>query len=98
MIEYVQQGRGERESGGKLHAVRLEGERQPKPDEDNADILDRVISEETLEIVLHERIEHAHDRRNAGKCEHDDAPPPGRWAGKLEGDAHEAVDGDLGHD
>ena len=29
--------------------------------------------------------------------DHDDAPPPGRRPDEIEDDAHEAVDGDLGH-
>ena len=60
------------------HFVRLEREREPKPDEDDADILHRVIGEQALEIVLHQRIEHAHDAGDAGEREHDHAPPPGR--------------------
>jgi hypothetical protein len=53
MVEHVQQGGGERQRCGEQHAVRLERQRQPKSDEDDADILDRVIGEEPLEVVLH---------------------------------------------
>ena len=60
MIEDVQQGGGERERRREQHAVRLEGEREAEPDEDDADVLHRVIGEQPLEIVLHQRIEHAH--------------------------------------
>ena len=77
--------------------MRLEGQRQPKADEDDADILHRVIGEQPLEIVLHQRIEHAHHGGDAAKREHDDAPPPGRRRRQIEHDADEAVDRDLGH-
>ena len=78
MVEDVKQRRGERERRSEDHAVGLERERKAEPDEDDADVLHRVIGEQPLEIVLHERVEHAHDRRHAGEREHDDAPPPGR--------------------
>ena len=84
-------------AAGERHAIRLKGQRQPKPDEDNADILHRVVGEQPLEIVLHERVEHAHRRGDAAKREHHHAPPPGRRAEQVEDDAHEAVDGDFGH-
>ena len=77
--------------------MRLEGQRKPKPDEDDADILDRVVGEQALEIVLHQRIEHAHDAGDAGERQHHHAPPPLRRPEQIEDDAHEAVDRDLGH-
>ena len=75
----------------------LEGERKPEPDEDNADVLHGVIGKQPLEVVLHQRVEHAHHGRHSGNCEHDDAPPPRRAAREIEDDAHKAVDGDLRH-
>ena len=80
------------------HAVRLERQREAKADKDDADIFDRVIGEKPLQIVLHQRVEHAHNGRYSRDCEHHDAPPPGRTAGEIEGDPHEAINGDLGHD
>ena len=79
------------------HAVGLEGEREPEPDEDDADILDGVIGEQPLEVVLHERVQHAHHGRDAGEREHHNAPPPSRRSGEIEDDPHEAIDGDFGH-
>ena len=55
MIEDMKQRGGQRQRRGRDHAVRLEGQRQAEPDEDDADILDRVIGEQALEIVLHQR-------------------------------------------
>ena len=78
MIEHVQQRRGEGERRRQSHAIGLEGEREPQADEDDADILHRVIGEQALQIVLHQRVEHAHDAGDAGKREHHHAPPPFR--------------------
>jgi hypothetical protein len=50
-----------------------------------------------LEIVLHQRIQHAHDGGDAGDRQYHDAPPPGRRAGEVEHDPNETVNGDLGH-
>jgi hypothetical protein len=97
MVEGVEKCRGERQRRRRLHAVRREGERQPEADEDDADVLDRVIGEQTLQVVLHQRAQHAQHAGNARQRNDEDAPPPGRRADKIEDDAHEAVDGDLGH-
>ena len=43
VIEHMQHGCRERERGGELHALRLKGERQAEADENDADILDRVV-------------------------------------------------------
>ena len=97
VVEHVQQRGGQRQRCGKQHAVCLEGECKSETDEDDADVLDRMIGQQPFEIVLHQRIKHAHHGGRSGECEHDDAPPPGRSAGKIEHDAHEAVDGDFRH-
>ena len=57
-----------------------------------------MIGEQPLQIVLHQRVEHAHDAGDAGESEHQHAPPPGGIAEEIEHDAHEGVDRDLGHD
>jgi hypothetical protein len=65
MVEGVQQGGGQRERGRAAHLVCLEGERETETDEDDADVLDRAVREQALEIILHERVEHAHHRGHA---------------------------------
>ncbi len=69
VVEDVEQRRGQRQRRRPAHAVGLEGERQTEADEDDADILDRVIGEQALEVVLHQRIEHAHHRGDAAQRE-----------------------------
>src|SRR5207237_261674 len=61
VIEHVEDGRGQRKGGRGLQPARLEGEREPEPDEDDSDVLDRVIGEQALEVMLHERVEHAEE-------------------------------------
>ena len=97
MIEDVKQRRGQRQRRRREHVVGMEGEREPEADEDDADVLDRVIGEQALEIVLHQRVQHAQDRAGAAEEQHDRAPPPGRRPHQVEHDAHEAVHRDLGH-
>ena len=57
-----------------------------------------MVGEQALEIVLHQRVEHAHDRRHAAQQQDQRAPPPARRAEEIECDPHEAVYGHLGHD
>ena len=98
MVEHVQQAGGERERRRPRHAVRFEGKCKAEPDEDDPDVLHGMVRKQALEIVLHQRIKHAHHRRDATEREYDHAPPPGRRADEIEYDAHETVDGDLRHD
>ena len=61
MVEHVQKRRGQRQCRGKQHALRLERQREPQPDEDDADIFNGVVGKEPLEIVLHQCVQHAHE-------------------------------------
>ena len=54
MVEDVEQGSGQRQRRRRRQAVRREGKRQAEADEDDADVLDRVVGEQPLEIVLHQ--------------------------------------------
>ena len=98
VVEDVEQRRGQRQRRRPAHAVGLKRHGEAEADEDDADILDRVVGEQALEVVLHQGVEHAHDRGDAAQREdHHGRPPAGR-AEQVEHDAHEAVDRDLGHD
>jgi hypothetical protein len=66
VVEDVQQRRRESESSRPAEAVDLKSKREPEADEDDADILHRVIGKQPLQIVLHQRVEHAHDAGDAG--------------------------------
>ena len=77
--------------------MRRESESKAEADEDDADVLHGVVGEQPLEVVLHQRAEHAEHAGDAGKADHQDAPPPRRRTQQVEDDGHEAVHGDLGH-
>ena len=63
VIEDVEQRRRHGERSGGRHPVRLEGERKAQPDEHDADVLDRAVGEQLLEVALQHGIEQAHHRR-----------------------------------
>jgi hypothetical protein len=56
-----------------------------------------VVGEQALEIVLHQRIQHAHCRGNAADDKHEHAPPPIGRSQQVEHDADETVHRDLCH-
>ena len=97
MVEDVEQRRGHRQRRRRLHAVGAEAERETQADEDDADVLDRVIGEQPLEVVLHQRVEHAEHGGHPAEHDHDRRPPPGQRPHQVEGDADEGIDRDLGH-
>ena len=97
MIEHVQQPGSERQRRRHHQALRLERERKAERGENDADVLDGAVGEHALDVVLHQRVEHAHHRGDAADGEHEHAPPPVRRAEQIEHDADEAVDRDLGH-
>ena len=60
MVEDMKKGGGQ----GRARRPNMPFARKPAPgraDEDDADVFDRVIGEEPLQVMLHERIEHAED-------------------------------------
>ena len=70
VVEDVEQRRGHGERGCRRHRVRLEGERKAEPDEDDADILDRAVGEEPLQVALQHGVEHADHRGRAAEHQH----------------------------
>jgi len=98
VVEDVEQRGGEAERGGGRHGIRFEGQREPQPDEDDADVLHRVVGQQPLEIVLHQGMQDTEHGRHPAQQNHQGAPPPERWTEQVEHDARETVDGDLGHD
>jgi len=97
MIEDVKQRRGGRQRCRPSHVVSSESQSKSEADENDADVLDGVIREQALEIVLHQRVQHAEDGAGAAEEEHHTSRPPGRRSHQVEHDANEAVHRDLGH-
>ena len=75
----------------------LKRQREPKSNEDDADVLDGVVGEQALEVVLHQRVEHAEQGGARPDRQNRNAPPPVRRSRQFEHDPDEAVDGDLRH-
>ena len=72
--------------------------RQSQADENNADIFHGMISQQPLEIMLHQRIEHAHEGGDAADGQHGHPPLPVKLPDKVEHDTDEAVYRHLQHD
>ena len=62
MVEDVEQRGSQRQRRSRRHSIRAKGKCQAETDEDNADVLDRVIGEKPFEIVLHQSVEHTQQR------------------------------------
>ena len=67
----------------------------PGGDEDDADVLDAVVGEQALEVVLHQRVEHAQEHRDGAHGEDEAAPGEGRRAEAGHADAEDPVDAGL---
>ena len=63
--------------------------------ENDADVFDAVIGEQPLEVVFHQRVEHAEHGGNRADGEHGHAPPVRRRAEEIEEHARHAVDAGL---
>src|SRR5262245_22080553 len=54
VVEYVKQRRGECESSGGGQLIGAERQSKAEADEDDADVLDRVVGKKALQIMLHQ--------------------------------------------
>ena len=70
---------------------------RPQPHQDDADILDAVIRQQPLEVVLHQRVEHAQHRGDGPDGQDRDAPPVRRRAHEVEEHTRQAVNAGLDH-
>ncbi len=93
----VQQGGGERDRRPGRRAGVGEQQRCAEAEGDDADVLDRVIGEQALEIVLHERPQHAPQARQQADGDQRDPQPARRRPEPLELDADQPVQRDLDH-
>ena len=75
VVEDVQQRGGEGDRRPGRVALGGEEDRRAEAERDDADVLDRVEGEQALEVVLHERVEHAAQRRQQPQPEHHEARP-----------------------
>ena len=77
--------------------VALEHEPGADAEEDDPDVLDRVIGQESLEIVFHERVQHAQQRGDGSRGQDDGAPPGRAAAEQVQRDPQQPVDAKLDH-
>ena len=97
MIQRVQQSGGQGDRGPDVVAAGAEDEARAEAEDDDPDVLDRVEREQTLQVVLEERIDDAADRRQRTECQHQHADPDRQRSDPVDEDANEAVDRDLDH-
>src|SRR5215471_19539249 len=97
MIKNMHQPCCKRQRRSDSHAVCLEGKSKAEPDENDADVFNSMISEQTFEIMLHQRIEYAHRGSDPADAKHRHAPPPGRRTEQIERNAHKTINRDFGH-
>ena len=97
VVPDVEEAAGEPEHGPVEPALRHPERADAEPDQDDADVLDRVVREEALEIVLRER---HHDAEDAGRDaeSHEREAEPCRISRQHREHAHEAVDPHLQDD
>ena len=70
----------------------------PQAEQDDADVLDRVVGEQALQVVLHEGVQHAEQRGGGADREHQQAPFPAHASDQVINHPHHAVDRGLDHD
>ena len=61
MIDCVIQPTDEAQRGQGHQAVTMKDHPGPNPDQDNADVFDRVIGQQPFKIVFHQGVEHAQE-------------------------------------
>ena len=98
MIQTMVEHRCQRQRRQRSHAEGLEGQGQADADEEQADVLDRGISQEPLHVALHGGEDDAEQRRDQAQREDRDAPPPQGLMEQVEGNPEYAVDRGLEHD
>ena len=64
---------------------RQTGDARAKTEQDNADIFERVVRQQTLDVVLHQRVQATHERGDhPGQQQHDTPPQRRLPAGQRE--------------
>jgi hypothetical protein len=92
VVPDVEEAAGEAEHDPLRSAERAADRRHAEPEQDDPDVLDRVVGEEALEVVLREREDHAEERCQRAQREEHDAQRRGR---STSASVHQPVDADL---
>ncbi len=97
VIERVIQPRDQSQRRGDRVSAAEKNHREPDADQDNADVLDRMVREQALQIVLHQREQHAEQRSRRAEQKHGQAPLPADAADEIVDHAHHAINCRLQH-
>ena len=66
-------------------------------DKNDSDVLNRMIGEQSFQVVLHQRVQHAQQCGDHAYGEHETTPPRRAATQQIECDPHEAVHAHLNH-
>ena len=98
VVQCVIQPRNQRHSRHRRMPQRPENHRRAKPNQDDPDVLDAVVRQQALQIVLHQRIQHAQQRRQHARSQDQDSRPRRRRVEEIEEYQRHPVDAGLDHD
>ena len=97
VVERVVERRDQAERARRRVAEAEEHHRHAQAEQDDADVLHRVIREQPFQVVLHQGVEHAEERGAGADQEHREPPLPAQRADQVVDHAHHAVDRGLDH-
>ncbi len=97
VVDGMQQCGGEREPCPGIRAAGAQDETGADPEHDDPDVLDRVKRQQSLQVVLEQRIEDTAERRERSRPDHDEPEPERQDPQPVDQDADEPVDRDLDH-
>ena len=83
VIDRVVQPGNERHGPQQRVVGMLEHQRCAKAHQDDADVFDTVIGQQTFEIMVHQRVKHAQQRRDRADDQQRHAPPQGRGSKEI---------------
>src|SRR5689334_22849885 len=98
MVDGVVEPCQQRKSSKVRQTVGLKNHTGPDSQQNDADVLNTVVREEAFQIMLHQRVHHAKQRRYGADHEDGESPPPRELASeKIPIDPYERIDGGLDH-
>ncbi len=98
MVQHVIETGGHADRGERRMTTRERHHPGTHTEQDDADVFDAVIGEEALEVVLHQRIEHAENGRQSADQKDEDAPRQSRQTQTKGAEPNDAVDPSLDQD
>ncbi len=97
VVDRVEDGGGQGEGREFRRALRVQQQRAADADQDDADVLDAVEGKQPLDVVLHDRVKHAHHGRDRADGQDQQGQPVGAAADDIDRQPDQAVDPGLDH-